>query len=98
MASAGDQPLVTGSFVSDGAAVTVPCGFRPKKVELLNLSNAARGYWVDTMPDDSVVVAEGGTESYATSDGITPGDASFDVGTNAVINTSGEEVHWVAYA
>ena len=98
MASGGTLPMVSGSFVGTGAIITVDTvGFRPKRVEFINITNDATGTWQDTFPDDAVHTQEDAAGAYAASDGVTPSDTGFALGTNAVLNTAAEEVHWTAY-
>lgn len=97
--SGGSLPVRTGSYESDGNALTVDnVGFRPKRVRFVNEGTGAEAEWQDTMPDDSVRTHDSGTDAFATSDGVTPQEDGFAVGTNAVVNTSGEVVHWTAWA
>lgn len=99
MASGNSLPLRTGRFVSDGTLRTIDTpGFVPKHVSLFNESNGARGDYTDTMLAGSILVHEAGTSAYAATGGITPTGTGFSVGTNAVVNTSGEIIHWVARA
>ena len=98
MGSGGTLPLRTGRFTSDGNAKTIETpGFRPLRVELMNESNAAVGVWQDSMPDDSVRTSEGGTDVFSSADGVTPIDEGFILGTNAVLNTDTEIIHWAAF-
>jgi hypothetical protein len=97
MASGNSLPIRTGKFTSNGAARTIETpGFRPKMVRFINATNAAHGLWLDTMPDGYVHTQEGGTAALATSNGVTPLAEGFTLGTNAVLNTTAEVIHWVA--
>ncbi len=95
----GVSRVVTGSLIGSGSAIDVrTVGFRPRKVEVLNVTAPARGEWSDTMADAAALKqVTAGTASFITSDGITPLSDGFTLGADADLNTAAEVVHWVAY-
>lgn len=98
MASGGSLPVITGSYVATGAALDVEVGFRPKYVKFVNATTGASAEWSDTMADASVVTHDTGVDAVDTAQGVTPGDSGFSLGTNAVVNTSTNIVHFIALA
>ena len=89
-----------GSFIGTGSVLTITSriGIKPRKVELHNVSaDPASGVWYDTMADDSVYKQKGGTTTLATSNGITPTDTGFTIGTDTDLNVAGEQVSFTAY-
>ena len=96
MASGNSNPTRTGAFIGTGALVTIATpGFRPKKVTLINAGDPGIAHHIDGMDDDSCYLDDG-TPALVTSDTITLTDDGFTVGTNAALNTSGEQVFWIA--
>ena len=99
MASGGTLPVRTGAYNATGAALDLfGVGFTPKLILFFNLTTGATAEWSDSMEDDSVVTHDSGTDAVATSGGVTPDDAGFSIGTNAVINTADDRVHYTAIA
>ena len=89
---------VTGVVVGTGSAINVDkVGFRPTRVEMHNISDAVKAVWQDTMPDAAMEKTVAGTDSYVTSDGITPRAAGFTLGADSDLNASGEEVHFTCF-
>ena len=89
-----------GFFTGTGAVlkVTSRIGFKPRKIELPNISaDPAFGVWYEGMPDDSVIKQKAGTTTNATTNGITPEDDGFTIGTDADLNVDGEQVAYTAY-
>jgi hypothetical protein len=97
--SSGVARLQVGAITPAGTAYDVrTVGFRPKKVELINVDGLVYAQWNNTMPDDSAALRiTDGTISYITSDGITPLSDGFTIGANANVNVDGEEIHWTAW-
>jgi len=92
--------VVHGFFDGTGTplAITTKIGFRPRKVELYNLSaDPAFGVWYEGMDDDSLWKQKAGTTSVASSDGITPTDTGFSIGADTDLNVAGEQVAYTAY-
>lgn len=100
MASGGSLPSPqTGAYNGTGVAQTIgSVGFQPKYVKFLNKTTGAAAEWSDTMTDAHAVTHDSGTDASLTSQGVTPTDTGFSIGTNAVINNSGDEIHWIAFA
>lgn len=96
--ASGNARTVYGSFVGDASARNVrTIGFRPTSVRLENIDGLARGYWQESMADDSMVlIITAGTMTFETSDGIIPLADGFTFGANADLNAADEIVHWAA--
>ncbi len=96
--ASGTSRVVRGSVVGTGAALNVrTVGFRPRTVRLLNLDGVAKATWQNTMPDAAMwKVVTAGTQSYVTSNGITPLADGFQLGADTDLNVAGEVVHWEA--
>jgi len=97
--ASGASRIMTGAFYGTGAALNVrTVGFRPSKVELLNIGGVATGQWVKGMADASVMKAvTAGTISVATTGGITPLSNGFTLGDDSDLNVDGELVRYIAY-
>ena len=97
----GVNRVMNGSYTGTGVAFNIrTVGFRPRKVELINVDGLTRATWTNTMADASVskIINHASAQNvWATSNGITPLSNGFTVGTDADINTDTEVVHWVAY-
>lgn len=96
MASGGTLPVITGGYVGTGVAFDVSVGFKPKYVQIVNISDPAIVHHNDMMPDAAFMSQEDGATAYTTSNGITLLDDGFTVGTDAQINTSGDTCHYLA--
>ncbi len=95
----GVSRVMTGSFTGTGAIVNVKTvGFKPKRVELFNLTGLAKGMWQEGMADDSVMKqVTAGTISAPTTDGVTPLADGFALGADADLNVAAEQVFWTAF-
>lgn len=99
----GVNRMMTGSLVGTGSAINVrTVTFRPRKVEIFNVSGVCMAVWTNTMADASALKTvdsgAGATDiSFVTSDGITPLSDGFTLGADSDLNASGETVHWVAH-
>lgn len=99
----GVNRMMTGSFTGTGSAINVKTvTFRPRKVEIFNVSGVCMAIWTNTMADASafkkVDSGAGATDiSFITSNGITPLSNGFTLGADTDLNVSGETVHWVAH-
>lgn len=93
----GSGRTVTGSVNSTGSAITVVCGFRPRKVDLY-LENGDSGHWAEPMADAAAFKrVTAGTGSTVSSAGITPTASGFTLGTDSDLNPSSTEViYWSA--
>jgi len=101
MASGGSR-CVTGAFVGTGSALDVPVGFRPRAVEIINVTGNCRGGWCEPMPDAAmakIVDSGSGTTdlSYVTSGGVTPADDGFEIGADTDINAADEICFYKAW-
>lgn len=97
--SGGSLPTKTGKYVGTGAAQTLDVvGFKPKYIKFVNAGTGAVAEYVDTMDDDAIVTHDSGTDAVVTSQGVTLEANGFAIGTNAVINGSGNHIHWMAIA
>ena len=98
--------VVTGKIVTatDAAALNVPLGFIPSRVEIFNYTNPSQHNWQKGMGDgyceqqipagDKSIVTTGGISEYAGTSLIAPG---FTIGTDAVLNTAGDTLYFKAY-
>ena len=97
--SAGTRS-VTGSYRGTGSALEVKVvGFRPRQVELMNKDGLAYARWTEEMADGSAfkIFNHADTQvAFVTTGGVTPLASGFSVGTDADLNTDGEEVYFVA--
>ncbi len=91
--------IVTGTVTATGAAMNIPLGFKPKKVEIHNATTGIGLLWTDTMAAAAgVKTLQAGTRSFITSNGISQyagavapaaltGTLSLTVGSAAVIGS-----------
>lgn len=95
----GISRVKAGSIYGTGAALSVRnVGFRPRKVEILNVGGLAQLQWTDHMADAAgLKQVTDGTLSLLTSNGITPLSDGFTLGADTDLNVDGELIHWVAY-
>lgn len=96
--SSGVQLSKNGAVTGTGANLDVrTVGFRPRRVEIVNLDGLVTAFWADTMADATGIKrVTAGTMSAMTA-GITPLSDGFRIGTDADLNASGEVLHWVAH-
>lgn len=95
----GGTRVQNGRLIGTGAEISVrTVGFRPRMVELYNVTSGDKMVWTQTMADAAGVktVAAGAT-SYVTSAGVTPLSDGFKLGADTDMNVSGESVHYVAH-
>ncbi len=95
--SSGVRKSYRGSFVGTGASLDIKVvGFRPKSVKLINVTGNLSGEWTESMADGSMVkFITDGTQSFISTQGITPRADGFNVGTDSV-NGAGQTVHYIA--
>jgi hypothetical protein len=89
---------------TDAAALNVPLGFKPSKIVIENVTNVSRHTWQKGMAEpsciqeipagDKTVETTGCISMYAGSSTVAPG---FTIGTNAVLNTAGDTLYFIAY-
>lgn len=98
--SSGVQLSKNGAVTGTGANLDVrTIGFRPRRVELINLSGLVTAEWTDTMTEGRGIkrVTAGDMTQIAALAGITPLSDGFRIGADADVNVSGEVIHWVAH-
>lgn len=97
--ASGASKIISGAFIGTGAAINVrTVGFRPKKVEILNVGGVAKAEWVKGMADASAMKqVTAGTISVITSGGVTPLSDGFTLGDDSDLNVDGELVRYIAY-
>ena len=102
----GDLSHVTGKIVlaNPAAVANISVGFVPSMIKIFNLTNPSQHNYYHGMTAaymETQITA--GNKSIVTSAGITEysGDAThapgFTIGTNAVLNTAGDTVYFIAY-
>ena len=92
----GQNWLKSGTMDGTGAVITITCGFKPRKVELVNEGGLATAEKTDTMADaKSSKRVTAGTMTYA--DVITLTDNGFTIAADADLNVAGEALHWTAW-
>lgn len=101
--SSGVRKALSGAFNGTGAQIDITTvGFRPRTVELFNVSGLCTARWQDSMADGSMLKncdTGSGTEdmTFVTGGaGITPLANGFRLGADADLNVAAEVVHWEA--
>lgn len=90
----------TGVVIGTGALIEVSsdkCGFKPSRVQIVNVTDGSVHTWQDTMPDDYVWEDKGGTMNYRTSGGIIPLADGFSIGTQGNLNAAADVLHFSAW-
>lgn len=93
----------TDTVTATGAAMSINCGFRPTSVEIINRTQLVVAKWYASMTDAHAYVAIDdtgagtGDSAWLTANGITPTFNGFIIGTAAQLNTTSDELHWVAH-
>lgn len=98
--------VVTGT----GAAISIACGFMPRKVKLFNRegfctldwnSQMAAGYGYKITSGIDATADTVSVQSYITTGGITLGTRTtllgFYIGTDSDVNVNGEDIIWEAW-
>lgn len=85
--------IASGTLTSDGTALVVKLGFRPRAVTLFNADAAAKYETVDTMAGAAFQTVTAGTQTVV-ADLITITDTGFEVA--AGIMTDTETYHFLA--
>lgn len=95
---ASPQPVRTGIYIGTGAAKDVfTVGYAPRYIKFVNLTTGAAAEFNDCMDPATVVTHDSGTDAVDTAQGVTLADQKgFSIGTNAVINNSGDTITWTA--
>lgn len=91
------QYLGIGAYIATGAGLEVKVGYKPDFIQFINLTTGALAEYLSNMDAGTVVTHDSGTDAVDTAQGVTLTDLGFTIGTNAVINTSTNQVHWVAW-
>lgn len=99
-----------GTVTGTGAAISVNCGFIPRKVKLMNITGKCVLEWNDQMGDGYGYKIPTGIDatadtvslhSYITTGGITKGTRTtllgFIIGTDADINVNAERIIYEAW-
>lgn len=96
--SSGVQLSKNGAVKGTGANLDVrTVGFRPRRVDLINLTGLVTAVWFDTMANAAGIKRVTAGDMTAMTAGITPLSDGFRIGTDADLNVSGEVIHWVAH-
>jgi hypothetical protein len=88
-----------GRFFDDGtvAATKIVTGFKPRHVQVVNVTSRDREEWFEGMAAASAVKQlAAGTGSLITSNGITVADDGFTIGLDTDILVTSEQISWVA--
>lgn len=96
--ASGVERTVCGAVKGTGSNLDVrTVGFRPKVVELLNITGLVKANWSESMADAAAMKqVTAGTISAITTGGVTPLSDGFRIGADTDINVSNEIIHWVA--
>lgn len=92
----GSSNYVTGSYVGTGTAFDIKnekLGFKPSKITVFRKDTRQdQCEWIEGMADASLFLDKGddGVRSLVSSNGLTPLDDGFTVGTHVGINNSGD--------
>ena len=96
--SSGVSRVMTGAGVGTGAALSIKTvGFRPRKVEIYNVTDPTSMVWINTMPDAAGYKDNDVGVWVASSTGITPLANGFTIGADTDLNVDGQIFYWVAY-
>lgn len=84
----------TGTYTGTGAAVMVTLGFKPKAIQIFNVTDGdAAWFWTDTMAADTAIASAAAVASLA-SNGVTVSDNGFTAGTG--LSESAKVFHYAA--
>jgi len=96
--SSGVQITKNGAVTGTGANLDVrTVGFRPRRVELYNVTGLVSAVWTDSMADAAGLKRVTAGDATVMTAGVTPLSDGFRIGTDADVNAVGEVVHWVAH-
>lgn len=97
--SSGVSRMVVGSVTGTGSAMDITTvGFKPRKVELFNITGLVTGVWVEGMADASVAKrVTAGDMTVPTTGGVTPLSNGFTLGNDSDLNVAAELVRYVAH-
>lgn len=93
--SAGRANLASGTFVSDGTAVNVTLGFRPRWVKVINVTGPAVFEKTAGMAAaTTLTTVAAGTTAIGSGSAIVFTDDGFTIG--AAVSADTNVIHWVA--
>lgn len=96
--ASGRSRTARGSFLGTGAVYEVEkVGFKPQKVELINVDDAAHATHIEGMGDASMLKQKAGTTTLETTNGITLTDSGFTIGADADLNVADERTFYVCH-
>ena len=79
------------------AAFTVVCGFKPRYVRVVNLTDKIEGEWFEGMTADYMLrTVAAGTRTHQTSNGITITDTGFTMAADSSVNGNNKQLSWIA--
>lgn len=80
------------------AAFTVVCGFVPRYVKMVNVTDRIEGEWFEGMTADYMIkTIANGTRSHEISNGITLTDEGFTMAADSSVNGNNKQLSWIAY-
>ncbi len=91
-----EKYLHVETITGTGALITVKCGFKPGKVELINITGNLKGTYIQGMAAGSMLKEAASAQSAISSNGITLTDDGFTIGTDA-INTATQVIYVAAH-
>lgn len=69
--------MACGSFTGDGTITTVTCGFKPRRVHLINATDRIQQIWQEGMPANNTINTDAaGASTLNTAGLVTPSTAS----------------------
>ncbi len=90
--------FATGSHFDDAvtpAALVVTCGFKPRYIRVVNLTDRVQYEWFDGMADaNALKQVAAGTGTFETSATLTPGERGFTLAAAAVLQN--KQYFWQA--
>lgn len=79
------------------AAFDITTGFKPRYVRVVNVDDRETIEWFEGMADASALKTQAaGTQTLATSLGITPLANGFTVGLDTLVNVTSKQISWIA--
>lgn len=91
--------VATGRYLENGTAVAfqIACGFKPRYVKVVNVTDSIQVEWFEGMADASAnKTIAAGTKSLITTLGITPDSRGFTVGLDLGLNVVNKQLSWIA--
>ena len=79
------------------AAFTINCGFKPRYVRVVNLTDKIEGEFFEGMTDDYMLkTVANGTRTHESSNGITITTNGFTMAADSSVNGNNKQISWVA--